>query len=148
VPLDAVLFGILPLCAVRWKAREAWVVLLAAALVECLIRSVTNSAITSIPREDWTPPLLAALFVASGETLWERLGRAGLVLLRHVWPRAAWLLYGASFVVLDCQTVFFDDVAGRVLLVTGFAILARAQWAHWALAAFGLVCYIRDAGLG
>lgn len=136
IPLDALLLASVPVCVQRWGHggyAEATHVL-------GLMMEYVFGRDLRVPREMWTPPVLAFLCVVTGRHPWLR---ALFVVARHVWPRGTRLAYGAVLVSLDPPTVpRMDALFGPGLLYVGLALLASADWYPAMLAALGAVSLV------
>lgn len=134
IPFDALLLAALPVAVLKWRRDPL------GDFIHCVIFALelvfSSHAITA-PIDTWVAPLLAALCVATGKHAWFRVV---FVLLRHMFPRAVRVAYGAVLVSLEPPSVpWYDGLMGPGLAYLGFALLASQDWYPAALAVLGFV---------
>lgn len=139
IPLDVVLLAALPVCVMNWRVDRLGDALL-------IVGFVINYALAEpVERRQhtWTPAVLAALCVMSGDDPWFR---AGFVVARHVFPRKVHVMYGA---ILTSQKITkysqYGLQTGYSLLCVGFVVIAQwsGPWFSLLLSILGVITMYR-----
>lgn len=134
IPLDAMILAGVPVCLVSWKHRPATGFFV---LVGFVVNYFFAESI-DVPRNSWTPAVFAAIYVAGGQW-WNKWSRVGLVIARHLVPRAVHVYYGmALYTLAPMEIPYYDSVSGPALLIVIFALLAQEDWFHYVLAGISL----------